>query len=343
MPANIYGNNVYSRGQKMWHNLGRVGDGDESALDVISKMELVEFELRPFSITLNGNPFEGKDFGIVRVSGSREALVGRTKGRYQITQPVRYAEIFDASVGKPVETLGFLGKDGDRMFITWSLPDMDIHGDVVETYGFLAVGFDGMLGEKLIVTNVRVVCQNTWGAALYGAKGDKREGRGEVYSGKHCYTSHEAVLASWMRFVQKDAEERVSMQAGLFRKMESTPVDADTAYGLFSKVYPYTGELGAYYPDDLRDGREANIAATNAKIDESRDLAMSLFQGAGIAITPTAWGVLNSVTEAENHHRKSKKDTAYSILLGNRHNIMENAMSVVSNYVNGADRNRLKK
>jgi hypothetical protein len=59
-----------------------------------------------------------------------------------------------------------------------------------------------------------------------------------------------------------------------------------------------------------------------------------LFQGKGIEITPTAWGVFNCVTEAENHHKPSKKDTVNSILLGSRANIMEGAMTVISDFVN---------
>lgn len=334
MTDNIYGNNVYSLRKQMWHGKGTVSEVEQTAEEVIATMDAVSYELRPFSIKLNGKTYKESDYGIVRISADGEALLGHTKGRYNITQPARYAEIFDENVGKPVETLGFLGKKAEKMFITWQLPNLDVHGDEIETFGFLAVGYDGKFGEKVILTNVRVVCQNTWGMAIAGTEVKQADDRmGVAYSGKHCYTSHEKVLASWLRFVQKDAEQRVAIQQGLFRKMEDTPISADTAYGLFAKVYPYASELSAYYPDDLRGDKEEKIAFTNEKVDESRDLAMSLFQGAGIAITPTVWGALNSVTEAENHHRPSKKDTTYSILLGNRQKIMENAMRVMGDFV----------
>lgn len=332
MSDNIYGQNVYSLKEKMWHGKGEVGQEEETAESVYSRMTPVQFEIRPFSISLNGKPFEGKDFGIVRTSGSSEVLVGRTRGRYNLIQPVEYCKIFDESVKQHVETLGFLGKDADRMFITWELPKIDVHGDKVEAYGFLATGFDGLFGEKLIVTNVRVVCANTWGMAVSAAEMSNDEGDGVVYNGKHCYTSHEKVLRSWMAYVQKQASETVAMQQALFCKMEETPVTVEQAFGLISQVYPYGKQVGSYYPDDLRSDRESADAKSNAKIDEKRDLAMNLFQGAGIQITPTVWGVLNAVTEAENN-APSKKDTTYSILLGNRHATMAKAVSVLADYV----------
>ena len=332
MPANVFGNNVYSYENPMWHGLGTVGKRKETAIKVYSRMEQVMFELRPFHIMLNGKMVESKDAAIVRI-GESEVQVGNTKGRYKITQPARYAEIFDLAVGQHVETMGFLGQKAEKMFITTKLPNIDVFGDEVESYIFLAVGFDGKFGEKIFLTNVRVVCGNTWASATYNAGETNNLGRGALYSGKHCYSNHEAVLAAWLEYVQRDAKERVAIQQGLFRRMEKTRVNKDDAYGLFAQVYPYTNELSSFYPDTLRANQEEKIELTNEKVNERRDLAMSLFEGAGIAITPTAWGVLNSVTEAENHHVPSKKDTAYSILIGNRRETMATAMKVVTEYV----------
>jgi hypothetical protein len=343
MPANINRNNVYSLRKQMWHSLGTVSETEETAGEVVSRMDVITYELRPYFIRLNGKKRESKDAAIIRIVDGDEREIGHTKGRYQITQPSTYAKIFDANVGRPVETAGYLGGEkADKFFITWTLPKLDVHGDEVETFGFMAVGYNGMFGEKVILTNVRVVCENTWGMAIAGAGAKQTDERmGVAYSGKHCYNSHEAVLASWLRFVQKDAEQRVALQQTLFCKMEETPLTVDAAAGLFAKVYPYADDVKAYYPDDLRDGQQEKIDTSNEKVDESRELAMSLFQGAGIAITPTVWGALNAVTEAENHHRKSKKNTTYSILLGNRQKIMENAMSVMAEHVSVVDAKKL--
>jgi len=326
MSDNIYGNNVYSLKQRMWHSKGTIGEVGEGAFSINGRMAPVSFEIRPYHIILNEEMKVSKDSAIVRMAG-HEVVVGMTKGRYQLTQPVVYCQIFDTAVGKDVETLGYLGTNGDRMFITWELPSIDVHGDKVQTYGFLAVGFDGKFGEHLYLTNVRVVCNNTWNMAINDGK------TASVYSGKHNMLTHESRLASWMKYVNDDAEQKVMIYQNLFRKMEETKVGTDLAATLFKDIYPHKDEISDYYPSELREQDSKTIDVFNLKQDEARSLAMNLFQGAGIQIGQTAWGVYNSITEYENHVRPSKKDRVNSILLGNRQGTMQNAMAVVTKLV----------
>lgn len=328
MSDNIYRQNVYSKAVEMWHSKGRVGMENESAMQVYGQMFPVSFEQRPFSVTLNGVAVVSDEIAIVRVGEKEESIVGHTKGRYDLTQPAEYCALFDESVSRPVETLGFIGSDAARMFITWELPAIDVHGDKVLNYGFLAVGFDGKYGEHLYNTGVRVVCQNTWNLAVSDSMNAKDGVRGQVYSGKHNQKTHERDLSAWMRYITTQAEEYVAIHESLFCKMQETPVKKDLAATLFAKVYPLKDNLGAFYPDDIREEKQTPIDTYNQKQTESRDLAMELFAGAGIEIDSTLWGVYNAVTEAENHHKASKKDFAYSILMGNRAGIIENAMAV---------------
>lgn len=332
MSDNIYKQNVYSLKQKMWHGKGVVGSEEETAMSVYGRMIPVEFEQRPFGITLNGEFKEtGKHYGIVRSEGGKEKVIGETKGRYNLTQPVQYATIFDEFVSKPVETMGFLGTHGQKMFITWNLPNIDVHGDKVEMYGFLATGFDGKFGEKLYETGVRVVCNNTWNMAVSDSE---ERGRGSVYSAKHSMVDHEERLGIWMRYITSQAESNVEIYQNLFRKMEEKPIGIDDAYGLFSKVYAKKGNIdSSFYPSELIEKDDAKITAYNDSQEEKRDMAIELFKGAGIEITKTVWGAFNCVTELENHKIASKKDTTESILLGNRQGIMQDAMSVMSEYV----------
>lgn len=329
MSDNIYGQNVYSLKEKMWHGKGIIGVEEENAMSVYGRMIPVEFEQRPFGITLNGTFKEtGKHYGIIRSEGGKEKVIGETKGRYNLTQPVQYATIFDEYVGKAVETMGFLGTHGQKMFITWNLPNIDVHGDKVEMYGFLAVGFDGKFGEKLYETGVRVVCNNTWNMAVSDAQ---ERVRGAVYTAKHSMNDHEERLGIWMRYITNKAYENVEIYQNLFRKMEEKPIGVDEAYGLFAKVYEKKGNIdGSYYPSELLEKDDAKIIEYNEGQEEKRDMAVELFKGAGIEITPTVWGAFNCVTELENHKVKSKKDKTESILLGNRQSIMQQAMDVMS-------------
>lgn len=322
--------NFYSYKKQVWHGKGIVGEIEESAMSVYERMTPVRFEQRPFSITLNGEVYEtGKHYGIVRIA-EKEVVIGQTKGRYVLTQPKRYAELFDQYVGKPVETMGFLGTHGKRMFTTWVLPQVDVHGDKVDMFGLLAAGFDGAFGEQIYETGVRVVCRNTFNKAI--SNSDEKF-KGAVYSGRHTEKDHEETLGIWMQYVTQQAEENVEVYQKLFRKMEETPITTDKAYNLFSQVYYLKDSIGSYYPDQLRTKDQGTIDDFNQDQMKKRDLALSLFSDAGIEITPTVYGVYNSVTELENHHIKSKKDSTESILFGDRQNVMENAFNIMSEYV----------
>lgn len=336
MSDNIYENNVYSRGVKMWHSKGIVGTGSETALEVYSRMKPVEFRQEEFSITLNGNMVGSGDFGIIRKQ-EHEVVIGHTKGRYDIIQPLEYCELFDESVGKPVETLGFLGTNAEKQFITWELPDIDIRGDLLKLNGFLFAGFDGKFGEQLYVVHERVVCSNTASFAVNEARRTNSNGygttnSGAVYAGRHNHANHRRDLGIWLSHVQETSEKNVEVIKGLFMKMQEKPVTVDEAFGLFSNVYPKKDELPENYPVKLRGEKEEEIEKYNKSQEQSVELAMDLFKGAGIEISNDCWGGYNVVTELENHHRVIKKDATSSLLIGNRQKTMSVALNVFSEF-----------
>lgn len=336
MSDNIYQNNVYSKGVKMWHNKGIVGTGDESAIQVYSRMTPVEFRQEEFSITLNGVVTGSGDFGIIRKQ-DKEVVIGHTKGRYDIIQPEEYCQIFDRALSKPVETLGFLGTNAEKVFFTWNLPDIDVRGDMLNLYGFLIAGFDGKFGEHLYVTSTRVVCQNTANIGISNAENTNSHGYGQtrsgaVYNGKHNHANHRRDLEIWMSHLQETSEKNVEMIKGLFMNMQEKPLTVDEAFGLFQQVYPKKDELPENYPTKLRAEKEEEIEKYNKTQEESVELAMSLFEGAGIEISPDCWGGYNCVTELENHHRVVKKDATSSLLIGNRQKTMATALSLFGDY-----------
>jgi hypothetical protein len=332
MTDDIHKNNMYSKDIMPWHSKGRVGTENETCEQVYMQMEPVEFEKREFSITLNDETIGSKNFAIVRKNNGKERIIGITKDRYNLVQPLEYCQIYDSATGQFCETLGFLGTDGEKMFITSKLPGISVYGDKINLYQFLAVGFDGLFGAKQFVTEERVVCRNTYNRAIAEAESTQNHGRGRLYSGKHNEANHLRDLAAWLTYVQKQAEETVQITQGLFCKMEETPMTADEAFGLTKVIYPDPEPLPAFFPDELRNQKQEVIDNKSEKASESRDLVMSLFEGSGIEISKTAYGLWNSTTEAENHHRKSKKEIVYSLLIGNRQGIMENAYSVISDW-----------
>jgi hypothetical protein len=333
MPDNVYEQNVYSYLEPMWHSKGYVGTLQETCVQVYNRMKTILFKKRPYTITLNGEEVESKEFAIVRIQDGKERIIGRTRGIYKVVQPLAYCEIYDQAVGKPCETLGFLGSDAEKMFITSLLPSITVYGDEIKLYQLLSIGFDGFYGVHQFVSAIRTVCQNTHNMAVAEATTTDNHGRGKLYNGRHNMPNHERDLFEWLKYVDQESEAMVNVTKALFTKMEDTPITVDEAFGLTKAIYPDPKNLPEFFPDNLRNEKQEKINEEVEKAEESRDLVMDLFKGAGIAITPTAYGLYNSVTEAENHHRKSKKETTYSILLGNRHNIMENAMAVIGDWV----------
>jgi hypothetical protein len=333
MTDNIHKQNVYSRGISMWHLKGIVGQIDESFVSVCNRMDKIEFEKREYSIVLNGQTVGSKQFAIVRMNNGNERIIGTTKDDFQLVQPLEYCEIYDRACGVPCETLGFLGTDGEKMFMTSKLPSISIYGDVINLFQFVAVGFDGLFGVHQYLTEVRVVCENTHNRAIAESNATNNHGRGALYSGRHNQPNHKRDLEAWLAYVQKQTVETAQITQDLFCKMESTKMTIDQAFGLTQKVYPDPNNLPDFYPDELREEKQESIDKKIAKAMEDRDLVMDLFKGTGIQITPTAYGFLNSVKEAENR-KPSKKDTTYSTLIGNRHLVMENAANIVTDWTN---------
>jgi hypothetical protein len=332
---NIYRQNVYSFAQEMWHSKGRVGKERETCVEVYSQMDQVTYVKEEFAAHLNGSMVGSGFFMIKRIDSSgREVIIGNTKDCYEILQPMQYAELYDLAVGQPCETMGFLGTNAEKMFITHCLPDIDIYGDPMKLYNLLSVGFDGKYGEHQHVVRTRVVCQNTETVAIREAEQTKNQGRGDLYVGRHNNPNHIRDLKAWLSLVQKSAVETVEMTKNLFCKMEETPLTVDQAFGLTQEIYPNSPEIPAFFPEELRSEKQEKIDKENEKAQETRELVMNLFQGAGIEIAPTCYGFYNANTEMANHHMASKKDFAYSVLLGNRANMMNRATGVITNYVN---------
>jgi hypothetical protein len=336
MTDNIYKQNVYSYEKPCWHSKGEVGKEKETCVQVYGRMFPVQFEKREYSVVLNGESRGSGQFAIVRISDSKERIIGTTKDQYQLVQPLEYCEAYDKASGANsyCETLGFLGTDAEKMFITSKLPQISIFGDLIDLYQFLAVGFDGMFGAHQYVTNVRIVCQNTMNLGIANSESTQNHGRGSLYSGRHNQPNHMRDLEAWLQYVQKESENAVEITKNLFCKMESTPMTVDEAFGLTKKIYVDPDTLPDFFPDQLRSEKQEVIDKKLEKASESRDLVMDLFKGNGIQISKTSYGLLNSVTEAENHHKPSKKNSTYSLLMGNKHLIMNGALNIITDWTN---------
>jgi hypothetical protein len=331
---------MYSAGGIIpWHKKGIVGMVDESAMAVYNRMKPVTFEQHPFVLNVRGQTITNNMLGILRIEGDKAVLIGNTKERYKMLQPVEYISRFDEMVGKPCETLGFLGVNADKLFITWRLRAINVYGDIVELYGFISLGFDGKIGNRLYVTGLRVVCSNTHAMAISESTSTENCGfgadsQGAVVTTRHTDIAHLDKLGYWMKFVDRETERQTTMIQSLFCKMQETPLPLSAAHGFFSKVYAYPKEPRTYIPDELVETENSTYAEGKKNADQSRDMAMSLFEGRGIEIDKTVYGGYNVVTQIETRHRMAKRsDGIESMLIGARGKQMGVALRVAGEMV----------
>lgn len=333
MAANIFGNRFYSYREEAWHRLGTVTQESMSANDVLDLVGRYEFVTRPVMVELNGKESPTGDFAIVRTITNDDPIernFGYVTRHYNIIQPSEICKLFDDNVAQPVETMGMLG-NGERIFLSWKLPIIDIKGDEIKIFGLIVVGYDGKYGANLHLATTRTVCQNTLALAI--SENNAALGTGRVWSGRHNSKNVETNLGIWLEHVQTQAEEQSSMIKGLFLHLEDTKLTTDAEVkGLLAKVYPLPAPLPAYFPKKLVASKQETI---NAKIEESerdRSLAYALFAGAGTKINDTAFGLLNAVVEYENYGGTIKKPIEYSVMFGNRNNNMNRALNVIKEY-----------
>ena len=95
--------------------------------------------------------------------------LGVVKDKYTPVQNIDAFKFFDDAIGKDKaiwQTAGFFG-NGEKVFVTAKLPKhIFVNGDVIDNYLVFATSHDGSMGVKILLTPIRVVCENTLNAAL---------------------------------------------------------------------------------------------------------------------------------------------------------------------------------
>jgi hypothetical protein len=333
MAANIFGKCVYSFEKPMWHNITEPSDVPMGAEEILDNRFGGGFsvETRPITVHLNGENVETGDFAVVRTASpyeQKEVVFGYCTDRYQPLQPREVCRSFDTSVLEPAETMGFLGK-GEQMFVSWKMPSFDIgKGDTVDLFGILKGGFDTLHGYSLFTSTVRVVCQNTLNFAEQWAKQNTDgNGQGQIWKGRGVNKNLLRDVGYWMSHVQENAIRESNLIRSFFGQLAKTPITSDAeAKDILLEAFPAREDTSKYYPRQLKDEKAETIKAHNEKQEEIRGSIFELFSGAGTAITPDYWGMLNSTTEYFCHYQPSKKPIAESVMFGAR---QKNSMNMV--------------
>lgn len=313
MGHNIFGDRFGDARQPAWHSLGQVFDKKVSAVEALGRIGRYEVRLAPAiadGIALERNAIlrnpttddpETRVFGIVTPD-------------YCLIPPEDICTIFDEQVGKPVETIGCLGY-GETFFLSTQLPTLDVKGDEIENYLLVSNPMTGLASAEMMVTPMRMVCQNT----LVAAGSLATEKLRIVHD-----SSARQRMADWLRETYTQAETTAKILKDLFELMAAARVRDVEARALFEAAYPLPTKPKTNATKEVMEQRVKWWNENVQLMERRREGAKMLFEGLGTgmdtqAAKGTLWGALNAVVECEDYRRGRNDDQiGASCLYGER-------------------------
>ncbi len=280
-------------GEKPWHGLGNKLAPQQS-IETWKKQAGMDWQIEQSEVRyISGNSHLGvinafPEQKVLYRSDTKAPLAVVSK-RFHVVQPGEILEFYrdlTAYNGFELETAGVL-REGRKF---WALAktgqSTSLKGrDRVDGYLLLATACDGTLATTAQFTSVRVVCNNTLSIALGNASSAIKVPHRSQFDPDAVKRQLGITVSSWDGFVAR------------MKALVARPVDPDTVEGLLRRVLTYAAP-------------EGKTVIVN---EQALATVRSLYEGGGrgalmASSRGTAWGVLNSVTEYVDHHRRARSD-----------------------------------
>jgi phage/plasmid-like protein (TIGR03299 family) len=278
-----------------WHGLGR-RLAAEQPIEVWAERAGMNWRIEASDVRFDTGsaPKDGLVFPGQKVlyRSDTNAPLAIVSDRYQVVQPSEILEFYRDLIdigGFELETAGVL-KEGKKF---WALArtgqSVVLKGrDQVDGYLLLATACDGTLATTAQFTSVRVVCQNTLAVALGKGAGAIKVPHRSHFDAQAVKRQLGVAVASWDEFMMQ------------MKAMSECRVSAKTTEAFLQRVLTYPAASAA----------EQRIAVIN---DRAMKVVQELFAGRGMGASfgsaaNTAWGLVNSVTEFVDHHRRARSD-----------------------------------
>ena len=280
-------------GDRPWHGLGNKLAAGQS-IEQWRKDAGMDWEIKESAVSFVcgkdgiGSLHEYPEQKVLFRSDTKRPLAVVSK-RFQVVQPEEILEFYRGlteDAGFELETAGVL-REGRKF---WALArtgqSTTLKGkDQVNGYLLLATACDGSLATTAQFTSVRVVCNNTLQIALGDNRGAVKVPHRSAFDAEAVKQQLGITVAPWSRFVTR------------MKDLVACPVDPDSVEGLLRRVLVYPGQPG-----------KAPVVNEQA-VRSVRALYDGGGRGAQLASSRgTAWGLLNSVTEYVDHHRRARSD-----------------------------------
>ena len=209
---------------------------------------------------------------------SDDSVLGIVSDRYKIVQNREAFDFTDSLVGEALkyETAGSL-RNGKQVWLLGRMPDTKILGDEVEPYICFTNTHDGSGAVRVLMTPVRVVCNNTLNFALESAKRSwSARHTGDITS-KLADARETLMLANdYMKAMNQTAEE-----------MATQPLSATATKNIINALVPVMPDATPKQKEQAAKQKEEIMVCMFAP-----DLAN--FAG-------TKWGFLNAIADYCDH------------------------------------------
>ncbi len=275
-----------------WHQLGTTLPQTFTAEEAMTHGLLGGWNVRKapvFTVLPDGTMREKADqFDIIRdnpvVPGQIDVLTTKTvTSRYTEIQNEEHAEMLNTLVdesGAHFETAGALD-GGRKVFVTMKLPGhMKVGGvDAIENYIAAINSHDGSSSFVLLVTPIRIVCQNTMNLAFGKATNEFR-------------IRHTRGAGAVLRQQAREALDMTFDYLDGFQEQAEQLINTKLSEQRFLEII--TAEFGA-----PKDAAPATVTRAENKLDEMHRLFVEGNTQEGVR--HTAWAGLNAVTEWADH------------------------------------------
>ncbi|MBN3777321.1 DUF932 domain-containing protein [Burkholderia sp. Ac-20345] len=285
-------------GQEPWHGLGNQL-APKQPLEVWARAAGMDWRIEEAEVRFvaAGNRSLGSIHAFpeqkVLYRSDNKAPLSVVSARYQVVQPEEILEFYRDLTeigGFQLETAGVL-KEGRKL---WALARTGQSGtlkgkDEINGYLLLATACDGSLSTTAQFTSVRVVCNNTLQIALGGDNvGAVKVSHRSQFDAAAVKRQLGLAVSTWDAFMART------------KALSELKVTDSAAEAFLRRVLTYST---ANLPD-----RET-VAVNERAIKAVGQLYSGRGKGADLAsASGTAWGLLNSVTEYVDHHRRARSD-----------------------------------
>lgn len=299
-------NSMFYHGEEPWHGLGKKVDHLLTSAEAIDAAGL-NYQVQKMPIFLKDGTEIKDQYATVRMDNN--APLGVVGSKYTVLQNKDAFSFFDAVVSVKeamYETAGALGV-GERIWLLAKLPGYikTVGDDITEKYLLLTNTHDGSGSVQVMLTPIRVVCQNTLNVGIQAGS----------HKSKIRHTFNMGMKVEEVRKTLGLIQQQFTIFEQATQKLAAVQLTTEAAEAYFKK------SLAIVEQEDNRSTRAQNI------LEEVSNLFVN---GKGATLPgakDTAWGAFNAIVEYVDHSRggENLEKRAQSLLFGSGANIKQKA------------------